>query len=298
MFKKQPSRITAILLAVLVMLLWSTSWVLIKKGLPGVRPLTFGGLRYGLAFLLLAPFLLEKNQLESLKYLTKRDWILIVIYGILNITITQSAQYLGLSLLPAVTVNLIFQLTPLLVTFGGMGLLREYPGWLQWFGLALNLAGMLIYFFPLGFSGSQVLGLGIVAVGLISNAFTTIIGRKMNKVHKVGPLMFTGLSMGIGSMIMLVTAFFVEPRIVITGTNLGITAWMALVNTALAFTLWSYTQQTLHAMESSIIAGAMIIFVAIGAAVFLGETIDPKGIVGLVVVGIGAVLVQLKTNNR
>ena len=44
--------------ALFVTFLWSTSWVLIKIGLQDIPALTFAGLRYGLAFLCLLPFLL------------------------------------------------------------------------------------------------------------------------------------------------------------------------------------------------------------------------------------------------
>jgi len=43
--------------ALFVTFLWSTSWVLIKWGLPSIPPLTFAGLRYVMAFLCLAPAL-------------------------------------------------------------------------------------------------------------------------------------------------------------------------------------------------------------------------------------------------
>ena len=49
-------RLVAILQALLVTFLWSTSWVLIKIGLAEIPPLTLAGLRYSLAFLFLLPF--------------------------------------------------------------------------------------------------------------------------------------------------------------------------------------------------------------------------------------------------
>lgn len=292
MLNKPPSRFTAILLAFTVMLLWSTSWVLIKLG-KDVPPLTFAGLRYGLGFLILSPFLLRKSELATIKNLTSRDWWAIILLGVFSIAVLQGAQYIGLSLLPAVTVNLIMQMTPLLVTFGGLTALKEYPSWLQWTGVGLNLAGVIIYFFPLGFKSQQLLGIAIVAVGLLANSATTVLGRKLNKEHKVSPLAITALSMGVGSIMLIAAGLITEPRVIISGTNLGITAWLALVNTALAFTIWNYTQQTLKAMESSMIVNAMIIFVAIGALLFLHETLDTKEIIGLCVAGIGTVLVQL-----
>lgn len=292
MFKKPPSRITAILLAFMVMLLWSTSWVLIKLG-KDILPLTYSGVRYGLGFLILAPFLLKKEEIASLKNLTKSDWWIIILLGVFSIAILQGAQYIGLSLLPAVTVNLIMQLTPLIVTFGGLAALKEYPSWLQWIGVGLNLAGVLIYFFPMGLAKNQAIGIAIVAIGLLANAATTILGRRINKAHKVSPLAVTALSMGLGSAMLLLTGLITEPRVIFSGANLGITAWLALVNTALAFTLWNYTQQTLKAIESSMIVNAMIIFVAISAAIFLHEQPDTREIIGLIVAGTGSVLVQL-----
>ena len=43
----------AVLQALFVTFLWSTSWILIKIGLGDIPALTFAGLRYSLAFLLL-----------------------------------------------------------------------------------------------------------------------------------------------------------------------------------------------------------------------------------------------------
>ncbi|MDP2366438.1 MAG: DMT family transporter [Ignavibacteria bacterium] len=68
----------------------------------------------------------------------------------------------------------------------------------------------------------------------------------------------------------------------------------AVVNTALAFTIWNYTLRTLTAMESSIINGTMLIQIALLAWIFLGEDISFKDIIGMLIASSGAVLVQLK----
>ena len=48
-FRQISAHTRAVLQALLVTFLWSTSWVLIKFGLTGIPPLTFAGLRYSLA---------------------------------------------------------------------------------------------------------------------------------------------------------------------------------------------------------------------------------------------------------
>ena len=50
---QRSPHVTAVFQALFVTFLWSTSWVLIKIGLVDIAPLTFAGLRYGLAFLCL-----------------------------------------------------------------------------------------------------------------------------------------------------------------------------------------------------------------------------------------------------
>ena len=65
------SRFWAILLALFVTFLWSTSWILIKIGLKEIPALTFAGLRYLLGFFFLLPllawlFLGEQRSLQQM----------------------------------------------------------------------------------------------------------------------------------------------------------------------------------------------------------------------------------------
>lgn len=74
----------------------------------------------------------------------------------------------------------------------------------------------------------------------------------------------------------------------------GIIVWLALVNTAFAFTLWNRTLQVLSAVESSIINNTMLIQIAVLAWVFLGESLGALEIVGLGLAALGTLLVQLR----
>jgi drug/metabolite transporter (DMT)-like permease len=47
-------------------------------------------------------------------------------------------------------------------------------------------------------------------------------------------------------------------------------------------------------MESSIINGTMLLWVAVFAVIFLGETITGREAIGLVATGIGTIIVQLR----
>jgi len=62
-----PSRLAAVLQALLATFLWSTSFVLVKGGLREIPPLTFAGLRYGIAAVCLAPFALRREVGKALR---------------------------------------------------------------------------------------------------------------------------------------------------------------------------------------------------------------------------------------
>jgi len=74
----------------------------------------------------------------------------------------------------------------------------------------------------------------------------------------------------------------------------GIIVWLAIINTALAFTLWNRTLRVLSAVESSVINNTMLIQIAVLAWLFLGESLGALGIVGLGLVALGTLLVQLQ----
>ncbi|MFA5552423.1 MAG: EamA family transporter, partial [Trueperaceae bacterium] len=73
-----PSHTRAVLQALLVTFLWSTSWVFIKVGLEEIPALTFAGLRYALAFLLLLPLAFRGEVRKSIARLTRREWLLLM----------------------------------------------------------------------------------------------------------------------------------------------------------------------------------------------------------------------------
>jgi drug/metabolite transporter (DMT)-like permease len=72
-----------------------------------------------------------------------------------------------------------------------------------------------------------------------------------------------------------------------------IVAWLAVVNTAFAFTVWNHTLRTLTAVESSVVNNTMTVQIAVLAIVFLGERLGPLQLVGLLLAAAGAAVVQV-----
>ncbi len=295
---KKTSHAGAILLALLVTFLWSTSFIIIKLALVQIPPLTFAGLRYSIAFFCLLPFAIKKERLIEIKKIDKTDFLKLIALGFLFYTFTQGTQFIGLSLLPAVTVSLILNFTPVIVAVLGIFLISEIPTKRQWLGALLFLAGVFVYFLPADLSSGKIAGLVVMIVGVFANAGSSILGRSINRTHKIHPLTVTIISMGVGSLILLLAGLVFQGMPSISLKNILFVLWLALINTALAFTIWNYTLRSLSAMESSIINGTMLIQIAFLAWIFLGEEITAKEALGMFISATGALLVQLKNKNQ
>jgi len=292
----RSKRITAILQAIFVTILWATSWVLIKIGLHDNLPaLTFAGLRYALAFVCLIPFVfLNQNNRNVISSLSSAAWGRLALLGVIFYTLTQGSQFLSLVYLPAATVSLTLGLTPVLVGAAGMGFLGEKPSIGQWLGIAMTIFGVGLYFLPTGFSNIQTIGLLIAVVGVVSNAAGSILGRIVNRDLTIPPVVITFVSMGVGAFLLLLIGGLIQGFGAMDIQSWLLIAWLAVVNTAFAFTLWNLTLQILTAVESSVINSLIMPQIAILAFVFLGEALNLQEVAGLILVGIGALVVQLK----
>ncbi|MQC25853.1 MAG: DMT family transporter [Chloroflexi bacterium] len=283
---------SSILQALIVTFLWSTSWVLIKIGLGNLPPLTFAGLRYTMAFLILVPLLLGKERRRELQSLTRQQWGSLLLLGIVYYTLTQGSQFVGLAYLPANTLSLLLTLSGISIALFGRLFLDERLRPHQWLGVFVSVAGALVYFGDVG--PLPFIGLLVGLFTVLSNSVGAIMGRAVNRAATISPLLVTVVSMGFGSLLLLLSGLLTEPFPTFLVRDWLIILWLAAANTAFAFTLWNHTLRTLTAAQSSVINNTMLIQIAILAWVFLGERLGPVEILGLVIASAGSVLVQLQ----
>jgi drug/metabolite transporter (DMT)-like permease len=298
MIGQRSPRLRAILQALFVTFLWSTSWVLIKIGLEDIPAVTFAGLRYFLAFLILVPVFLLSKKVTPLRSLSRSNWLSLAALGLLFYTIAQGTQFLALSYLPAISFSLLLNASAIIVALLAIPLLGEIPTTLQWGGAVLFLVGVLLFFYPLDIPTALLIGYLFAAVHILANSFSSVLGRSVNRLATIHPLTVTIVSMGIGATALLAIGLLTEPLPQLGWQSWGIIIWLALVNTAFAFTLWNLTLRTLSAMESSIINNTMLIQIAFLAWLFLDESLTWAEVVGLGLAAVGILLVQIRRAKR
>lgn len=294
------NHLVAVLQALFVTLLWSSSWVLIKQGLGEIPPLTFAGLRYALAAAVLwAALLASPVRRVAVRALDGRSWRNLVLLGLVMYSVTQGAQFVALAYLPAQSVSLALSLTPVLVALLGTFLLAEGLKTVQWVGVALVLVGVLVYFLPGGqavgvASAGAAVGWLVAGVGALANAGSALLGRAVNRGGRLAPLLVTAVSMGVGALVLLGAGVAVQGLPALSARGWLIVAWLALVNTAFAFTLWNLTLRRLSATESSVINNTMLVQIALLAYFFLGEPLGARQLVAFGLVVVGTVVVQVR----
>ena len=165
------TRIIAVIQALFVTVLWSSSFVVIKFGLEDIPPLTFAGLRYSIASIILLVLILAQSEMRSsIKGRSRRWWGMLVLYGCIYITATQGTQFLGLFYLPAITFSLLLNLTPIIVLLSAIPWLGERPSRIETALVLSGIFGVFLYFYPLDFVGISIIGLLIGVVSLLANS--------------------------------------------------------------------------------------------------------------------------------
>ena len=290
----EKSHLTAVVLALFVVMLWATSWVLIKIGLGEIPALTFAGLRYMLAFICLAPIAVWTQRRRPFRPIPRRVVGRLIVLGVLLYALTQGAIFLALEHLPAVMVNLLWSSSTIVIALLGTVWLAERLTRVQWIGVLVAALGAVVYFVPLDLPAGYLVGVAVSIVGVLSNAGAVILGRGINRSLETPPLVVTTISMGVGATLLLAVGLISQGMPIISAKGWAIIAWLAVVNTALAFTLWNTTLRVLSAAESSIINGTMLIWIPILAVLFLNEQVSGKEILGLILAGVGTLMVQVR----
>lgn len=281
-------RLGALLEALLVTFLWSTSYVLTKIGLAEISPLLLVSLRYTVASLVLVPVALV---LGEHKKLDRRAAVKLVFLGISGYSVAQGLQCLGLYHLPAVTVTFILNFTPVMVLLLGLVFLKTPPTPRQVAGVVLVIAGAYVYFG--GVPGDSLTGVTITLVSGLGWAAYLVAGRAFFKPGDISPLGLSAFAMGVGTVFIAGSAWVYEGFTWLSLGGWGIVLWLGVVNTAAAFFLWNHALQRVDAFEISILQNTMLIQIAVLSAIFLGETLTATKLLGMAVVLVGVLIVQL-----
>ncbi len=229
---------------------------------------------------------------SSVKGRPKRWWAMLLLYGCIYITATQGTQFLGLFYLPAITFSLLLNLTPIIVLLTAIPILGEKPSAKETILVLAGIFGVLLYFYPLDFVGVSIIGIIIGLLSLLANSASALIGRAINRAKDTPSLVVTGIMMSVGSIFLMLFGLSTEPIAPLSVMSWIYILWLAIVNTALAFTLWNRAMRVLRAIDMTLINSTMMPQIVILSIIFLAEYPGLLDWIGLILLALSVGAVQ------
>src|SRR3989338_11706271 len=218
-----------------IILSWGMAWPINKIGLAYMSPLWYTAIRLivGTVTMMAIVIAINKFTLPKLK-----DYPLIMIIGLLQISIYILLANIGLAYLPAGRSSLLAYTTPLWIMPAATLFFNEKAGVLRWLGFLLGVGGLLILLSPweINWSDSRVLfGSAMLLLASLCWAVSMLCARYMKWTKS--PLELIPWQLLIGTIPILLFALIKEPIITVDWNPLLI---LSLIYTGILVTGLSY----------------------------------------------------------
>jgi drug/metabolite transporter (DMT)-like permease len=292
----------ALLLAVVVV--WGSTFSLVKSALAEVSPLVFNLLRMVLAFVVLV-LIDSLTGGRSLRGLSRRDLTLGAGAG-LFLALGYQFQTSGLNHTTpsksAFLTGLVVVIVPLLSAIPGVATDNAMRPTLDtYLGALVAFAGLILLTTPPG-SGTAIfsgIGLGEMLSLLCAVAFAAHLLMLSHAAPMVTARRLGTLQIGFAAVFMLLT-LPLGGRLVFHSSRI---VWIALAVTALlgtaaAFTIQSWAQQHLPASHTALLVTLEPVFAWLTSLLFFGERLGNRAMLGAGLILAGIVMAELRPTSR
>ncbi|HET6599818.1 MAG TPA: DMT family transporter [Burkholderiaceae bacterium] len=216
--------------------LWSTAWIAGKFGLQFTGPLTLLEIRMAAAALFM---LLIAGVTRAPWPRTWREYVHLAVVGLLINGLTLAAMYIGMKAGVSTGVSaLIAALTPLFTAVAAGALFGESIGARRWAGLAVGLFGVaLVVMHRVSFTGAGWEGYAITFLAVVLFVAGTLYQKRY--CGEIDLRTGNAIQFAVASVALLIPALGLEGlRVEWTETLVLSVAWMALVNSGVAVSLY------------------------------------------------------------
>lgn len=223
-----------ILFGVLVVIttsLMGSSFAIGKIGLSYFSPLLLVGLRFTLAGILMALWVMKKPLPSA-----AADWGKVLLIGFFQTAGVMGCIFLSLRTITAGESSILTFMNPLLVVMWGTMFLGTTYRFAQWLGVLIGLLGVFITLgFHLQWETGTLFGIGAA----LSWSIATILVKRWGIAFNVWVL--TAYQMLFGGLILLGMGVTMEtPKLIITPSSIMILLWLAIMASIVQFATWYY----------------------------------------------------------
>ncbi len=282
-------------LLVALVVIWASSWPIIRVAVAHVPPVWFGVMRYAIGCLIVFPAVVIK---DGWQWPPREDWPLIFVSGALQMGAYAAFMAYALVTLQPGRASVIAYSTPLWVVPLAALWLGERSSFRATLGVMLGLAGLLAIAAPsVTLSDTSALGAYASLFGAsLSWALTIVFIR--GHTFRASPFQLAPWQMLTAVLLLLPVALVLEgPPPALSGTAIFALAFIGPVSTAFAY--WAAVEAGRH-FRAGTMAMSLLATPCLGiliSALALGEKIDASLMAGLLLVVLGIAMTLATTQS-
>jgi probable blue pigment (indigoidine) exporter len=286
--KASATRLT--LATALAPLTWGSTYAVTTQWLPPGRPLFTAAVRALPAGLVL---LAASRRLPSGAW-----WWRVAILGTLNIGAFFALLFVAADRLPGGMAAVLGAVQPLIVAGLSPSLLGRRPGLLAYIAGFIGVIGVALVVLQ-STNSPDPLGVAAGLGGAVSMAAGIVLGKRWGRPEGVSVLTFTGWQLLVGGVLLAPSALLLEGfPIQVNAMNLAGYAYLALINTLLAYVLWFRGGAALPSTSLSFLSLLSPVAAALIGWMALSQALRPLQLLGLVIALASTVLGQLGAGAR
>lgn len=201
----------AFLALIIANIIWGAASAIFKLSLQNIQPYTLAFWRFFLGAILI---LIIMGKKISLPLASRKDGMLLFLYGFFGITVNIIFFFWGLKLTYSINAPVISSASPILTLFFALLFLHETFKLRKFIGMILGTIGIcIIVIEPLllrGIDGS-IIGNIYLVIATVAAVGQTVVGKKI--IHKYNPWAFTFWAFLVGAASFLPLAFYEYAKI-------------------------------------------------------------------------------------
>ncbi|KUO51123.1 MAG: hypothetical protein APF76_16655 [Desulfitibacter sp. BRH_c19] len=264
-------------------------------------PFTMTSLRVFVAGLVIGLFMYFKKEFRKP---TKKEWFLAAGAALLGVLGHHSFLTIGLVHTTASNAAIIIALSPLATSLFAAMLINERLTLMKLVGITLGIFGVYLVVFQ-GTINVLSVSIGDLYVfgAMLTQALSYILIKKAT--DSIDPKELTAIMFFIGSILLFMLSFFIEPNGVsqINTSSIAIKYWLlffgsGVLATGFGHLMYNATIHKVGASQTAIFLNMVPLFALIGSSVFLKEEISYIQIGGFllivtgVIIGVGGALIK------
>lgn len=283
---------------ILSMIFWAFSFIWFKMANEFYKPVTIIFFRLVFAVIILSVYLKMTRRFLKIK---KKDLRLFLLLALFEPFIYFLGESHGLAYVTATTGSVIISTIPVVATIGAWIFLREKLRLVNYAGILISFAGILI--FILRKDGSLSLNVtGLVLLGVAVLAATGYNLTLSRLVEDYSPVYIVNVQNVIGAL-MFLPVFLIADLQDFTHATHTIRSVLPIAGLSLfascgAFILFAFSVRHIGVSRANVFTNCIPIFTALFSWLLIGEKLTPQSMLGIAVVISGLFLTQMEGHKK